>query len=237
MRTDHPPLTILGAGYVGGRLWQRLAQAQATRRRPGEAGVLRFDLADEATWDTPSFEDRHVVWTFPALPLDAVRRFHAARLRGARSLIVLGSTSAWPVADHGVVDIDEGDVPDLTIPRVQGEEWLRERGATVLRLAGIFGPDREPADWLRRGRIRDGAKIVNLIHVDDIVDLIARLLEHPAPGMLVNVANGEPLAWRDLAARLRIDLPDEGGPIHGKRIANGRLRGLLPGHEFRRPGA
>lgn len=243
METAEPRLTILGAGYVGEALWRRFPHAQATRRRPADAGILRFDLAEPETWDAPALDGRHVVWTFPAEPLDAVAGFYGARMGTVRSLIVLGSTSAYGPGGDRVGTVDEDVPPDRSIARVQGEEWLRERGATVLRLAGIFGPGREPADWLRRGRIRDGAKIVNLIHVHDVVAVIARLIDRPAPGALFNVANGEPLAWRDLAARLRrsgripadAELPGDGREPWGKRIDNRRLRALLPGHVFRRP--
>ncbi len=242
---QEPRLTILGAGYVGKALLARFPDADHTRRTATDAPrAHRFDLDDPATWDNPPCAGRHVVWTFPAAPLARAQAFFGQCLRDSAALIVLGSTSAYRIADSDAVPtVDEASPLDLDQPRVAGEEWLREQGATVLQLAGIFGPGREPLDWLRRGRIRDGAKIVNLIHVDDIVAVIAHLLAHPAPGERINIANGEPLVWRDLVTRYRAAdvlpddfvLPASTAGMTGKQVDNRRLRELLPTHEFRRP--
>lgn len=242
---DVSSLTILGAGYVGAALLRRFPDADATHRRAAaQPRTHSFDLEDPATWNNPPLEGRAVVWTFPATPLDRVQTFFKSRLRHAASLIVLGSTSAY--LDSGtdaVATVDEQSPLDLSQPRVQGEEWLRTQGATVLQLAGIFGPGREPDGWLRRGRINDGAKLVNLVHVDDIVTVIAHLLAHPASGERINVANGEPVAWHDLAHRFRQDgriaadfvlAENRPGPS-GKRVGIQRLRTLMPGHKFIAP--
>lgn len=240
---DPAGITVLGAGYVGRALLERFPAAAATRRSAA-ANHQVFDLEDESTWGNPPLAGRRVVWTFPAAPLARVRAFHGRHLRQAAALIVLGSTSAYTVSPAQAAlapVIDENAPLDAGQPRVQGEEWLRKRGATVLRLAGIHGPGREPANWILRGRIDDGARLVNLIHVDDIVAVIGALLERPHPGQCFNVADGEPLAWRDLAARLRTGgalpadtlLPESGPGHYGKRIDVGRLRELMPEHVFR----
>jgi nucleoside-diphosphate-sugar epimerase len=240
-RPDVPPITILGAGYVGRALQAGFPAAIASRRNPVAGdGLLRFDLVDSSTWRTPQLAGRQVVITFPAEPLEAVQRFFGAQLHAAAGLIVLGSTSAYRLPDRSgpsVVDVDENSPLDFSRPRVAAEEWLRERGATLLQLAGIFGPGRDPASWILHGRVRDGAKLVNLIHVDDIVAVIARLLVSPCPGERFNVANDEPIAWRDLAARLVPGhaLPESMAGEYGKRVLIGRLEALMPEHRFRRP--
>lgn len=243
---DPADITVLGAGYVGNALLERFPAAAATRRGAA-AGRHVFDLEDESTWGNPPLAGRRVVWTFPAAPPARVRAFHGRHLRQAAALIVLGSTSAYAVSPAQAAlapAIDEDAPLDTGQPRVQGEEWLRRRGATVLRLAGIHGPGREPANWILRGRIDDGARLVNLIHVDDIVAVIAALLERPHPGHCFNVADGEALAWRDVAARLRANgalpadavLAESGTGRYGKRIDAGRLHRLMAGHAFRRIG-
>jgi hypothetical protein len=241
-----PSLTILGAGYVGQALLRRFPSAAATRRTAAAPGIHRFDLDQPATWGNPPLAGHTVVWTFPAAPLAAVQAFHERHLAQVAGLIVLGSTSAYLVAEtvaQSVATVTEESPLDMTQPRVQGEEWLRRQGATVLQLAGIFGPGREPVGWLKRGLIKDGAKLVNLIHVDDIVVVIAHLLAHPRPGERINLANGEPLPWRELVARFRRDgrlpadfvLPENSRGQHGKRVDNHRLRVLLPGHRLLDP--
>jgi nucleoside-diphosphate-sugar epimerase len=240
-------LTILGAGYVGGHLRRRFPAAVATRRQPSaEPRSREFRLDDRATWRTPPLAGRAVVWTFPAEPLELVAAFHDACLRQVAALIVLGSTSAYRVGereDQPVVTVSEDSPLEPESARVAGEEWLRSRGATVLQLAGIFGPGRRPEDWLLRRRITDGGKLVNLVHVDDIVAVIAHLLEHPQPGRRINVANGHTVAWRELVERFRragtvpadFELPADTPGERGKRVDTRQLRALLPDHEFRVP--
>ncbi|MCC6208353.1 MAG: hypothetical protein IT488_09395 [Gammaproteobacteria bacterium] len=246
MTSEHTALTILGVGYVGQALLRHFPTAAPTRRRALPPASATFDLHNPDTWDNPPLAGRTVVWTFPAEPLAHVQAFHAARLKDAAGLIVLGSTSAYRLADEASssdLTVTEESPLDMNQPRVQGEEWLRERGATVLRLAGIIGPGRDPVGWLRKGLIRDGAKLVNLIHVDDIVAVIAHLLAHPQPGARISVANGEPLPWRELVARFKHDgrlpgdfvLAESQAGACGKRVDAQRLRRLLPEHQFMSP--
>ncbi|MBW3551575.1 MAG: hypothetical protein KY442_12500 [Proteobacteria bacterium] len=227
----------------------RFPHADGTHRQRSDAPrTHEFRLQDPDTWCHPPLGGRSVVWTFPAAPVGLVQRFHEAMLAQVSALIVLGSTSAYRLPPSGepaeaTATVDESSPLDTDQPRVAAEEWLRTRGATILQLAGIFGPGRDPAAWLQAGRIRDGAKIVNLVHVDDVVHVIAHVLAHPLPGQRINVGNGEPVAWRTLAAtmkrqgRVAQDLPlaGSGSQTHGKRVDVRRLQALLPGHAFRRP--
>ncbi len=249
----HPPFLILGAGYVGGRLAELHPDAVRTRRavEPGDRKSIRFDLADETTWPSLPVDGRCVVWTFPAVPLATVRRFYDARVRNrAHSVIVLGSTSAYRVEEGPAAAlppvVTEDRPLDPAQPRVEGEEWLREQGAVVLQLAGIFGPDRQPLDWVRRGRIRNGNKRVNLIHVDDILAVLesvaGRIGSPDVPrGLRINVANGAPAVWNDLVAawKARGELPPDftlpsapAGP-ESKIVDARRLQRLMPGFPFR----
>lgn len=231
-------------------LLARFPNAHATHQRnpSGDPRTQVFRLDDPETWSHPPLDGRAVVWTFPARPIERVQQFHRAALQATSNLIVLGSTSAYRVPsaeaqEAGIVTVSESSPLDMDQPRVVGEEWLRERGATILQLAGIVGPGREPEAWLRAGRIKDGGKLVNLIHVEDIVSVIAHLLVHPVPGQRINVGNGEPVAWRAFAAslkrqgRLPMDhvLANSASPLHGKRVEVRRLRALLPEHHFRQP--
>ena len=236
-------LLILGAGYVGRELAARFPDVVCTRRRveEPESRLLHFDLADSSTWSGLPVEGRRVVWTFPAAPPDAVGEFHRSVLARAASLIVLGSTSAYLV--HQTDErVDENHPLDMSRPRVEGEEWLRGQGALILQLAGIFGPEREPARWLAKGKIRNGRKRVNLIALDDILDVIGYFLENPRPGERFNVSNGQSPTWNELLARFqgRGMLTDVGLPQHppgptSKRIDSRKLHALFPGKTWLEP--
>lgn len=122
----------------------------------------------------------------------------------------------------------------------------REVSATVLRLSGIYGPGRDPAERVLKlaGQTRDdGDEWVNLIHRDDIVTAIARLLKVPYHGIL-NLSDDRPTTRREYYDRLlaeaglaaiRWSHASDGGR-RGKRVDNRTIKRLLdwrpehPGH-------
>ncbi len=232
---------ILGAGYVGRALLDAHPGAIGTHRKgkPLRPCERVLNLEDPATWVNIAAAQHDVVWTFPAAPIDRVREFYERHLKAARSLIVLGSTSAYRT---GAPDqtIDENSPVDTDQPRVQGEEWLKQHGAVILRLAGIFGPDRTPLNWLKKGLIKNGRKRLNLIHLDDILAAVEAITIHGLRGITLNGANGESPTWNEIVARYQkagelpedFSLPQEDPGAISKLVDNQRLRKLLPNREF-----
>ncbi|MBS0170308.1 MAG: hypothetical protein JSR62_08115 [Nitrospira sp.] len=234
------PLIILGYGYTGHWIY-RLAQDQSLRvlassRRPElhlhEVPItdrLHFDLTDQSSWRTlPPNAD--LMWTFPAMPLELVQTFARQLCQGDRKLVVLGSTSAYDRPDHPRAArpawIDETSPINTDLPRVQGEEYLRTyHGAIILRVAGIYGPHRNPVEWIKRGRVGPTSKFVNLIHVEDLARLCLQALRHGQAGATYNISDGHPRRWeeicREVAARWGVVSPREAaGDEPGKRILN-----------------
>jgi len=208
----HKSLIALGSGYTA-RFLLPLASRQythvfATSRDPdrqlGHVAPdrrVRFDLTKQDTWkNIPAETD--LLWCFPAAPLDLVRKFSATWDPPSRRIVVLGSTSAYNAgksSDYPPPWIDETAPIDLTKPRVQGEEYLRrEQGAIVLRVAGIYGPGRNPLDWITSGRVSPTRKYVNLIHVEDLAAICLAALERGTPGETYNVSDGTPRTWEQI---------------------------------------
>lgn len=87
--------------------------------------------------------------------------------------------------------------------RVYAEtEWQRTCGdrLRILRLAGIYGPDRNAFINLANGRAHRIVKrdqVFNRIHVDDIAQAIAAVAEHPRGGIW-NVCDDEPAPPQDV---------------------------------------
>ncbi len=241
-------LVILGAGYTAHFILplasSRYDIVVSTSRDPGMhlADVpadrrLEFDLSEPATWHTiPSETD--LLWCFPAQPLEAVRHFAATADLASRKVVVLGSTSAYDVAtqavDYPPPWIDETAPIDISKLRVQGEEFLqKECGAIVLRVAGIYGPGRNPLDWIKSGRVDSSPKYVNLIHVEDLATVCLAALERGRSGEVYNISDGTPRTWTEIcrgaqdrwgihaAAQREDEVPA------GKRITNGKLLALL----------
>jgi nucleoside-diphosphate-sugar epimerase len=129
--------------------------------------------------------------------------------------------------------MDESAPIDLTKPRVEGEEYLRnEHGAILLRVAGIYGPGRNPIDWIRSGRVGSSRKYVNLIHVEDLATICLLALEKGTPGEGYNVSDGTPRTWADICrvvqARWGVTASKPEKDIQvGKRIKTITLRDKL----------
>ena len=235
-------LTILGAGYTARFVLpvalRRYAHVLVTSRDPDRqlshlapGQRIRFDLAKNETWNNIAVET-DLLWCFPAAPPALVKRFAATLKAPSRRLVVLGSTSAYKVplsTDYPPPWIDETAPIDLAKPRVRGEEFLRsDCGAIVLRVAGIYGPGRNPLDWIRAGRVSPSRKYVNLIHVEDLATICLAALTHGRTGDVYNVSDGTPRTWQDIChvARDRwavSSTAEKEDTAAGKRIANGKL--------------
>lgn len=223
---------ILGCGYVGRALADALPQACFTHSNPEKAlanGGVYFRLDDRDSWgNLPAAEN--IIWTFPAMPDVLVREFYATLSRSYQRLWVYGSTSCYLTQENDEL-VTESHPLDMSQARVRSEEYLRQQGATVLVLSGIYGPDREPLNWLRSGRIRSLQKRVNLIHRDDIVAITLHLLQNNGlAGERINLSDGHSRRWSEIVEHFGITVDDSVGLQKGKskRISNVRLCELLP---------
>ena len=213
---------------------------QATSRNPltNLAGIpskqrLRFDLEQPSTWlNIPVGAD--LIWCFPATPLEQVQAFARTLDTPARRIVVLGSTSAYDAPSQSTEYpppwIDESAPVNLTKQRVQGEEYLRNKlGAIVLRVAGIYGPGRNPLDWIRQSRVGSLRKYVNLIHAEDLAAICLVALDKGKPGEAYNVNDGTPRTWNEICATAQQRWGMAAAAIKkdhssGKRISNAKLR-------------
>ena len=215
----------------------------ATSRNPltNLAGIpseqrLRFDLEQPLTWpNIPVGAD--LIWCFPATPFEQVQAFARTLDAPARRMVVLGSTSAYEASDHSTEYppswIDESTPLDMTKPRVQGEEYLREHhGAIVLRVAGIYGSGRNPLDWIRSSRVSPSRKYVNLIHAEDLAAICLLALDKGKPGEAYNVSDGTARTWNEIYATAQkrwgmATAREKEDNATGKRISTTKLRAEL----------
>jgi len=106
-------------------------------------------------------------------------------------VIFVSTTSVYP--DTIVDDASEEyrwTEEDLLKETVQAEvlltAFLKER-LTVLRLAGLIGPNRHPVNSLAtKTNIPNGNSPVNLIHLDDVIGLIKQIISTHFWGEVVN---------------------------------------------------
>jgi nucleoside-diphosphate-sugar epimerase len=199
-----PVWFVLGAGYTGTRLVERLARETAdevilTRRDAAVATVqagaaqqlaahaggrirvrgIAAELAQPATFRGAIPAGAIVVCTAPPgeEPAREIGEL-AEAARDAARFIYISSTGVYGPGGGAWVD-ETWPVAPFTRSgqaRASAESALPE-AAIALRAAGIHGPGRSTADRIRAGTYRvvgDGSAHVSRIHVDDLVEAIVR---------------------------------------------------------------
>lgn len=232
---------------------------EISRRRWG--GVQPFDA------DITRPEDLEKIpgpfdWVINAVSSSkgGVDQYRAVYLEGTRHLsgwlaatpprryIHISSTSVYGQTDGSVVTEESPTEPQSDTSRVLVEteqellQQVREKGfpATVLRVAGIYGPGRGHLfQQFVVGTARlsgNGARYINMIHRDDLISAIVAALQRGQPGQVYNACDDEPVTHQDffewLAGQLRWAMPAaERAPaapgkraLTSKQVSNRKLR-------------
>ncbi len=212
---------VIGCGYVGTRLAQQwlergasvaaLARSQASAERLRDHGIspVPGDLADIWSLRRLELTDRLVYYLAPPPPSGAAdtwsRCFVSAitEPRLPKRCVLLSTSGVY--GDHRGDWVHEDSAlrpgSDRARRRLDAERVLRSWGGTrrvpvvVLRVAGIYGPDRLPLE-----RIRSGAPVVreqecpftNRIHVDDLVRACVEAGVRGRADSVYNVCDGNP---------------------------------------------
>jgi nucleoside-diphosphate-sugar epimerase len=219
-------VTIIGCGWLGTRLGDRLrrggTEVHATTTCDEKLEVLRFlgftphrvELGrGDGLAAALEGSEAAVVCAAPGRGgsyeevygrgmEDLARRMEES---GVPRLLYTGSTGVYAQEDGSWVDEDSPADPAAERGRLllRAEEMLRGIGGvatTVLRLAGLWGPGRDPADWAARWagtERRDGESWLNLIHGEDVVRVLEDLLAREHRGVLC-LADGRPHRRREL---------------------------------------
>jgi len=241
MEREDSPLVILGGGYTGKVIWKHAVTSgrpvRITSREPDRNLEsipidvrIRFELERAETWANLP-EHARVIWTFPADSLRTLSRFIDCMEKRISGLLVLGSTSSYLAGDgNEPVLVDENTPLDPADRRGRGEELLRTRlNAIILRSSGIYGPNRNPLDWIRKRQLKNSSRMLNLIHVDDLAEFSLMALASGATGEIYNLSDGHPITVSEIveaAVRLGLLEPIPGNPEKGagKIVSNRKVR-------------
>jgi len=171
-------------------------------RRPGDGIAAALSVVTHVVVTISQGEDG-----------DPVLAAHGADILAAPRLRWIGYLSTVGVyGDHGGAWIDEETPPDpraaRTAARVETEAaWTalgarRDVATGLFRLAGIYGPGRNPFVKLADGtahRIVKPGQVFNRIHVADIAATLRAAIARPA-SRLYNVTDDEPAPPQDVVA-------------------------------------
>ena len=264
--TRSPRVLIAGCGDVGSRLGLRLAEAgwevhglrRSVQSLPAAIQPVAGDLQGDAcppAWPTAPLD--YLVYCAAANQRDEAG-YRAIYVEGLRRVLGwLAQHGQRPrrllfVSSGGVYGQQQGEWVDEDSPaeaegfsgRVmrEAEQLALHSGlpATLVRLAGLYGPGRQ---WLLN-QVRQGYRVAsepplygNRIHVDDAAGLLAFLLQADAGGVALADCylgvDDEPAPLHEVVAWLRQQLAvshwDEEATVRragSKRCSNARARAL-----------
>lgn len=204
------------------------SQEKATRLTNDHCHVSVFndDYADPKIFDALREADAVLISIGPDEKGDPVLRRFAREIETSKTITWIGYLSTIGVygdAQGGWVDETTPPSPShqRTHMRVKVEqEWLSlgaraKKAVHIFRLAGIYGPGRNPILNLvqRAQRIVKPGQVFNRIHVDDIAQTLLASLAKPRAGAVYNVTDHEPAPPQDVltyaAELMGVDPPPE----------------------------
>ena len=260
---EHPVPSPQPSPHGRGRDRWRIIGTSRSTEGVAEIEALGYE-AVRFTGDAPSAdlartigEASHLlISAAPGEQSDPLLLHHRADLEAARGLEWIGYLSTIGVyGDHQGAWIDETATPR---PKSQRSQWrlaaerdwqdfAARHGAPlqIFRLAGIYGPGRNPLERLHAGQERTIYKpgqVFNRIHVEDIATSVVAGIEAGARATgIFNVTDDEPAAPQDVAAFCAKLLGVEPPPVvtfeeadltpmarsfygETKRVRNGRIK-------------
>lgn len=253
-------LFIVGCGYVGMAVAQRergrgaqvraLARSSTAAERLQAAGIEAVvgDLDDPDSLQALRLVGACVYYFAPPPSmgigdprLDAF--LEALRPHTGPSRLVLISTTGV-YGDCGGQWIDEQRPPNPQTERARrrlaAERALQAWGEqmnvpiVILRVAGIYGPNRLPIERLRRGLpvlCERESPWSNRVHVDDLVSACLAAADCDRPGRLYNISDGHPTTMTDyfnqVADTLRLPRPPQVSLEQAKNVLSPEMLSYL----------
>jgi len=248
----------------------RRSAAAATELKAAGITPLVADIAKPETLAKPPHEFEWVVNCVSSTGGDA-ESYRQVYLQGTRNLIewlapippkkfvYTSSTSVYGQTDGSQVKESSPTEPLAETAKVlvETEKLLlaaapgRKFPAVILRVAGIYGPDR--GHWFKQflkneARIEgDGSRYLNMIHRDDLIGCIIAALKSGRPGEIYNAVDDEPVTQTNFFQWLagtvgkypppsEPENPEENRKrgVTNKRVSNRRLKMEL-GYQFKYP--
>jgi nucleoside-diphosphate-sugar epimerase len=228
---------VAGCGDLGAALGLELAAAgdevfglrRSPQSLPGEIRPLAADLCDPATLrDLPAVD---AVIYAAAADQSTAEAYRRAYVDGVRHLIASPAVQRSPprrfffVSSTAVYAQDGGEWIDESSPAeaahfrarllLEGEAMVNaatapETAAIVLRLSGIYGPERTRLlDLVRSGRATyppGPPRYANRIHRDDAAGALAHLLRLPSPAPLYLGVDDAPVDLAEVLTFLAVEL-------------------------------
>jgi nucleoside-diphosphate-sugar epimerase len=233
------PLVVVGAGYVGRRLLQRLDHSDNIEL--GRSSSLDLDSDHILPVTLP--DAYCLLYTVPPSADEdhelRLQNFLGMLQRPPQRFTYISTTGVY--GDHQGESVNEQSALFATSKRARRRisaesilrSWATEHdvASTILRTPGIYGPERLGIERIKNGDalIRESdAHPGNRIHVEDLVSCCSAALQSDAPAGLYNVGDGDhrsPSSFsKEVARQAGLKMPPEVSREEaGKQTAESRV--------------
>jgi nucleoside-diphosphate-sugar epimerase len=239
-------ISILGCGWLGKPLATSLMKqgfsikgsttSEAKFSEFQEIGITPFLISiDYLTHNISAFLDSKIL--IVALPSKDIEGFKNLICLIEKSIvkkvIFISSTSVYGNSNEIVTEESETLPSALTTIEMLFKNSTHFE-TTIIRFAGLFGYNRKPGNFFKDGRkIPNPDGFVNMIHQDDCIQLIEKVIEKNAWNQIFNGCADTHPTRKDFyikcALDIRLKLPEfEGvGQINIKIISNKKSKEIL----------
>ncbi len=151
-----------------------------------------------------------------SLYVDGNQHLIAMSVRARTVRAYVWASNAAPYGDHGDkwVDEDSPIAPSYPLGTIlaTAEQTILQAvrvyrfPAIILRIATVYGPDRDPLEAIASGQLTiygNGRNFVPHIHIDDALEVLIRTVEMGQIGAIYNVCDDEPLRLIEIVSEVR----------------------------------
>ncbi len=151
-----------------------------------------------------------------SLYIDGNQHLIAMSVRARTVRTYLWTSGIAPYGDQGEswVDEDSPIVPSYPLGTIlaTAEQTVLQAvrayrfPAIILRMATVYGPDRDPLEAIASGQLTiygNGRNFVPHIHIDDALEVLVRAAEVGQIGAIYNVGDDEPLRLIEIVSEVR----------------------------------
>ena len=269
MEKKKQTVSILGCGWLGLPLGVKLKnigyQVKGSTTREEKLSLLQdkgirpylISLSPDINtdYDPDFFEaDTLILNIPPPRKHPDLENYYPHQIRGVlgksenkrlKNILFVSSTSVYPNLNRRVREDDAGgELSTSGQTLLQVEQMLQEQQhfqVTILRLCGLYDENRNPGRFLAGRTLKsNGSDCVNLIHRQDCVDIIVKLLERDLWGEVFNACSDEHPSkasfYRLAASKLSLSPPEftKDAPHSYKIIDSRKLKDRL-GYTFSYP--
>ncbi|GIV89673.1 MAG: epimerase [Chloroflexus sp.] len=151
-----------------------------------------------------------------SLYVDGNQHLIAMSVRARTVRAYVWASNAAPYGDHGEnwVDEDSPIAPSYPLGTIlaTAEQIILQAvrayrfPAIILRMATVYGPDRDPLEAIASGQLTiygNGRNFIPHIHIDDALEVLIRTVEMGQIGAIYNVSEDEPLRLIEIVSEVR----------------------------------